>query len=83
MVMALASPDAEPVPDFRIGQPEHSRFTNNLLGRFSPLGPRRPERVQRLGSYGINAVSFNEYIPGTRFALHPVNIRYSRAVRNL
>ncbi|KAG5866991.1 hypothetical protein JTB14_028180 [Gonioctena quinquepunctata] len=47
MVMALASEEAEPVPNFHIGKPAGTDFTNNLIGKFSPIGQRRPEIKQR------------------------------------
>lgn len=69
MLMALASEDAEPVPNFHIGKPEWSEFTTNLIGNFSPIGQRRPEIIQRLAGYGITVDSFDEYVPYTRFNL--------------
>lgn len=67
MVMALAAP--EPIPNFRFGVPPNSRVTNNLVGNTTPIGPRRPEIVQRLAGLGITANQFQEYIRGTRFNL--------------
>lgn len=75
MLMALASEEIEPVPDFHIGFPEGSAITSNLVGRFHPIGMRRPEIKQKLSGFGITANSFAEYVPGTRF-----NLRYLRSV---
>lgn len=40
MVIALASPCAEPQPNIQVRRPENSKFTDNLLGKFSQIGPR-------------------------------------------
>jgi len=76
--MALASDDAEPVPNFHIGKPIGTVWTNNLIGRFHPIGPRRPEIKQRLAGFGITVNHFTEYIPGTRF-----NLRYLRSISDI
>nr|WPV71142.1 MAG: putative capsid protein [Ips partiti-like virus 1] len=78
MVMALASDDAEPVPNFHIRKPQGTVWTNNLVGRFHPIGPRRPEIKQRLAGFGITVNHFTEYIPGTRF-----NLRYLRSLSDI
>lgn len=69
MVMALAADGAEPVPNFRIGIPAGAHITQNLVGNTTPIGPRRPEIIQRLAGYGITANNFQEYVRGTRFSL--------------
>lgn len=78
MVMALASEEAEPVPNFHVGRPVATNWTNNLVGRFYPIGPRRPEIKQRLARFGITVNSFTEYVPGTRF-----NLRYIRSISDI
>lgn len=78
MVMALASDEAEPVPNFHIGRPVGTDWTDNLVGRFHPIGPRRPEIKQRLAGFGITVNSFTEYVPGTRF-----NLRYIRSISDI
>jgi hypothetical protein len=69
MDMVLASPEAEPLPNFHVRIPENAVITNNLLGRFSPTGPRRPEIMQRLAGHGITSHAFDKYVPNTRFNL--------------
>lgn len=76
--MALASEEAEPVPNFDVGKPAATNWTNNLVGRFYPIGPRRPEIKQRLAGFGITVNSFTEYVPGTRF-----NLRYIRSISDI
>lgn len=51
--MALASQDAEPMPDFRIRHPANTELTSNLIGRTSLIEKRRPEIRQRLAGYAI------------------------------
>lgn len=78
MVMTLASPDDEPIPNFRVGKPAGSNFTKNLVGNITPIGPRRPEIRQQLTSYGITLANFPEYVVGTCF-----NLRYIRAISDI
>ncbi|KDR10044.1 uncharacterized protein LOC110838296 [Zootermopsis nevadensis] len=78
MVMALASPHAEPVPNFHIGKPPNTEFTTNWVGKFYPIGPRSPEIGQRLAGYGITAVTFDECVPGTSF-----NLRYIHSISDI
>lgn len=78
MIMALASQDVEPVPDFHVRKPPNSVFTDNLIGRFSPIGERRPEIRQRLAGYGITPNDFAEYVPHTRF-----NLRYVKSISDI
>lgn len=78
MVMALASPEAEPTPDFHVRLPPNSTTTTNLAGKYSPIGPRRPEIGQRLAGYGITATHFAETIPNTRF-----NLKYFRSISDI
>lgn len=66
MVMALASHEAEPTPNFHVELPPNSTTTTNLAGRYLPIGPRRPEIAQRLAGYGITSTTFAETIPHTR-----------------
>lgn len=78
MVMALASAVPEPIPNFRIGRPENTQFTANLVGNTTPIGPRRPEIIQRLAGYGITADAFQEYAAGTRF-----NLKYVKSLSDM
>lgn len=66
MVMALASHEAEPVPNFHVEIPANSAFTNNLLGKTSLIGERRPEIRQRLAGFGITVNRFDEYVRRTQ-----------------
>lgn len=78
VVMALAAAGDNPRPNFRVEIPANSRVTNNLVGNLTPLGPRRPEIIQRLAGYGITAEQFPEYVPNTRF-----NLRYIRGLSDI
>jgi hypothetical protein len=78
MVMTLASPDNEPVPNFRVGIPQGSQITRNLTGNTTPIGPRRPEIIQRLAGYEITANSFHEYVSGIRF-----NLKYVKSLSDI
>jgi hypothetical protein len=69
MVMAVASAADEPEPNFHVQRPPGAIFTENLCGRFYPIGPRRAEIRQRLASQGITSTEFPEYVAGTRFNL--------------
>lgn len=74
----LASPDPEPVPNFRVGTPPNSQVTENLVGNTTPVGPRRPETIQRLAGHGITANTFQEYVRGTRF-----NLKYVKSLSDI
>jgi hypothetical protein len=50
MVMAVASAADEPEPNFHVQRPPGAIFTENLCGRYYPIGPRRAEIRQRLAS---------------------------------
>jgi hypothetical protein len=78
MVMTLARAEPEPVPNFRIGTPPNSQTTENLAGNTVPIGPRRPEIIQRLAGYGITADHFQEYVSGTRF-----NLKYVKSLSDI
>ncbi|XP_066261182.1 uncharacterized protein [Euwallacea similis] len=78
MLMAAASGAAEPKPNFHVGIPEHSEITNNLVGKFFPIGLRRAEIIQRLSGYGISSTAFAEYVPHTRF-----NLRYIKSLSDI
>lgn len=73
IVMALASNDPEPIPNFRVAVPENSVISENLAGRMGTIGPRRPEIIQRLAGFGITQNAFREYVPNTRFNLKYIN----------
>lgn len=78
IVMALASADPEPHPNFRMEIPGNSAVTQRLAGRMGPIGPRRPEIIQRLAGYGITANEFTEFVPGTR-----MNLRYLMSLSDI
>lgn len=78
MVMALASEDAEPTPNFHVAIPSNATITDNLLGKTSLIGERRPEIRQRLAGYGISVNRFDEYVPHTRF-----NLKYLRSISDI
>jgi len=78
MLMALARAEVEPVPNFRIGIPANAAVTANLVGNTVPIGPRRPEIIQRLAGYGITADRFQEYTAGTRF-----NLKYIKSISDI
>lgn len=78
MVMALAAAALEPVPNFRVAIPASTRISQNLVGNTTPIGPRRPEIVQRLTGLGITANTFREYVRGTRF-----NLKYVKALSDI
>lgn len=67
MLMAVATATEEPTPVFGFAFPPRAEASNNLLGKFSPTGKRRPEIAQRLTSYGITGNEFAEYCTNTRF----------------
>lgn len=52
MLMAVATAAEEPTPVFGFAFPPRAEASNNLLGKFSPIGKRRPEIAQGLTSYG-------------------------------
>ncbi|KAL1489870.1 hypothetical protein ABEB36_013798 [Hypothenemus hampei] len=78
MIMAVTSAATELIPNFHVGSPLNSEITNNLVGKFYPIRPPRPEIAQRIAGYGITATSFDEYIPKTRF-----NLRYLRSLSDI
>lgn len=78
MVMALASEGDEPAVNFHIGTPANTQLSSNLVGRFSPIGPRRQEIRQRLIGMGITSTTFPEYVKDTRF-----NLRYLRSISDI
>lgn len=65
--MAVATDAKEPAPVFGFTFPDTATASDNLLGKISPIGTRRPEIAQRLAGYGIMGVSFQEYCVNTRF----------------
>jgi hypothetical protein len=67
MVMALTQEQHEPEVDFHIGKPEGTKFSENLCGKFAPIGYRRPEIKQRLNGQGITPTEFPEFVETTRF----------------
>lgn len=61
MLMAVASAQAEPTPNFHVRRPANTDVTDNLVGRFFPIGPRRPEITPKVSwlwnnSYGLSRV---------------------------
>lgn len=69
MIMSLCQEADEPMPNFHVAIPQGARFTNNLVGKFSSIGPRSVEIKRRLAGQEITATSFKEYMPNTRFHL--------------
>lgn len=67
MLMAAAQPADEPARNFRIAFPQHATYSDNLLGNFPVIGPRRAEIRQKLAGFGITATNFEEYCRNTRF----------------
>jgi len=78
MVMSLCQEAQEPVPNFRVATPNGTAPNANRTGRFSPIGPRRPEIRQRLAGQGITPNHFPEYIRDTRF-----NLRYIKSISDI
>lgn len=78
MLMTLARAEPEPAPNFRVEIPASSRITTNLVGNTVPIGPRRPEIIQRLAGYGITSNQFQEYVTGTRF-----NLKYIKSLSDI
>lgn len=75
MLMAAATTADEPIPDFRVTIPNGATISDNLLGKFAVIGPRRLEIRQNLSGFGITSTKFDEYCRGTRF-----NRQYIRAI---
>lgn len=78
MVMALTAEGEEPAVNFHVGVPAHTRVSENLTGRFTPIGPRRQEIRQRLIGMGITPTTFPEFVAGTRF-----HLRYIRSLSDI
>lgn len=78
MLMAIATDARNPNPTFGFAVPEGTTTSSNLLGKFGPIGPRRPEISQKLAGYGITGTAFAEYCEGTRF-----NRQYLRAISDM
>lgn len=77
MVMMLTAEAQEPELNVRVGRPEHTEFTENLVGVNQPLG-RRPEIIQRLAGQGITTALFPEYVENTGF-----NLRYMLSISDI
>lgn len=73
--MLMSAAVDEPPRKFHIAYPQKATFSNNLLGQFPIIGPRRMEIRQKLNGFGITSDAFEEYCPGTRF-----NQQYIRAI---
>jgi hypothetical protein len=69
--MALASDRQNPMPNFRVRFPEHTRASRNFVGNLGLIAEHQPEIKQRLASDGITASKFDEHVENTRF-----NLRY-------
>lgn len=78
MLMAIATDAEEPVPVFGFTVPQGTTTSRNLLGRFGPIGRRRPEISQKLAGYGITGTEFAEYCETTRF-----HRQYIRAISDM
>ena len=77
MVMSLCQEAPEPV-QILVATPEGTVPNANLVGRFFPIGPRRPEIRQRLAGQGITPNHFPEYVRDTRF-----NLRYIKSISDM
>lgn len=78
MLMAVATDAQEPEPVFGFAFPDRAAASENLLGKFYPIGTRRAEIAQRLAGYGITGNAFSEYCTNTRF-----NRQYFRSVSDI
>lgn len=76
MLMAVATDAQEPEPVFGFAFPDKAAASENLLGKFYPIGTRRAEIAQRLAGYGITGNAFSEYC--SRF-----NRQYFRSVSDI
>lgn len=73
VIMGLGSQNNEVAIPVRVGLPEGSVVTSNLLG-YVPVAPiRRPEIRQRLQGLGITEGQFREFAPGTRLSFPYLN----------
>lgn len=78
MVMTICKDAKKPVPNFRVQLPPGALPTENLVGRMTPVGPRRSEIKQRLAGQGITALAFPEFEGDTRF-----NLRYIKSIYDI
>lgn len=76
MLMAVATDAQEPEPVFGFAFPDRAAASENLLGKFYPIGTRRAEIAQRLAGYGIAGNAFSEYC--SRF-----NRQYFRSISDI
>lgn len=60
MLMAAATAAEGPARNSHIAFPQNATFSNNLLGQFPIIGPRRLEIRQKLNGFGITGTSFEE-----------------------
>lgn len=67
--MASAAPAATEAT-YHIGRPEHTEFTQNLLGYVPGIIDAKTETRERLRNFGINQHEFAKHTPGTRFNLN-------------
>lgn len=67
VLMACATAEEEPVPDFHVAFPRNGAASDNFLGKPRVIGARRQEIRQTLAGYGITPTAFEEYCEGTRF----------------
>lgn len=58
MLMAASRNNDEPVKNFRVAFPQNATYSNNFLGNFPVIGPRRAEIRQKLAGFGITATAF-------------------------
>lgn len=78
IVMALTAEGEEPTVNFHVRVPANTQISDNLVGRFRPIGPRRQEIHQRLIGMGITTTAFPEFVPRTKF-----NLRYMRSISDI
>lgn len=75
LLMAVASADDEPIQNYRVMFPANATYSDNFLGRYPTIGPRRMEVRQKLAGFGITNGRFEEYVEDTRF-----NRQYIRSI---
>lgn len=67
LLMAASTAAGEPERNFHVAFPADATYSDNLLGQFIIIGPRRVEIRQKLAGFGITATRFDEYCDNTRF----------------
>jgi hypothetical protein len=78
MIMAICQEAQKPVPNFRVQLPPGAVPIEYLVGRITPVGPRRPEIKQRHSGQDITVLAFPEFERDTRF-----NLRYIKSISDI